>query len=136
MDDTLPKGVRKVVSWFFQLVAAVILLQTLWFKFGGSPESVHIFETVGMEPWGRYGTGFVEGIAALLLLIPRTAWLGALLALGVICGAVFFHLTSLGIEVMGDGGTLFYLALTVLLSSLVVLYLHRRRIPGVGDRKG
>ncbi len=88
-------------SWFLQLLAAIILLQTLYFKFTGAEESVYIFEAVGMEPWGRYGSGIVELIAGVLLLIPRTAWIGAALAIGVISGALFFHLTTLGIEVMG-----------------------------------
>ena len=91
------------VSFFLKVIVAAILLQTLYFKFTGAPESIYIFETVGMEPWGRIGSGIVELIASVLLLIRRTAWLGALLALGTICGAIFFHLTILGIEVQGDG---------------------------------
>lgn len=109
----------------FQLLAAGIFLQTLFFKFTAAPESVFIFETVGMEPWGRVGSGIVELIASLLLLWPRRAWLGAVLGLGTISGAIFFHLTTLGIEVQGDGGTLFYLAVTVWISCLVVLLLRK-----------
>lgn len=124
----------KVASWIFQLAAAVILLQTLYFKFIGAPESIYIFETVGMEPWGRYGSGIVELIASVLLLIPRKAWLGAVLGLGTISGAIFFHLTILGIEVQGDGGTLFYLAITVFVSCLIVLFL--RKDQAIGDVKG
>src|SRR6188472_1144817 len=87
-----------------KLIVAVILLQTLYFKFTGAPESKYIFETVGMEPWGRTGSGIVELIAAILICIPRTTWLGAILALGTVTGAIFFHLTKLGIVVMDDGG--------------------------------
>ncbi|MEO8637108.1 MAG: DoxX family protein, partial [Gemmatimonadales bacterium] len=107
-----------IISWACQLVAAAILLQTLYFKFTGAPESVYIFTTLGLEPWGRIGSGVVELIAAILLLIPATAGFGAVLALGVISGAILSHLTKLGIEVQGDGGLLFGLAITVFVTSL------------------
>ncbi len=119
-------------TFFLKVIVAAILLQTLYFKFTGAPESVYIFETVGMEPWGRYGSGVVELLASILLLIPRTAWLGAVLALGVICGAIFFHLTILGIEVMGDGGFLFILACVVFVFSLIILWKERKNIPIIG----
>ena len=119
---------QNILSWIFRLVAAIILLQTLFFKFTGAPESVYIFSALGVEPWGRIGSGVVELIVSILLLVPRTAWLGALGALGVISGAILSHLTVLGIEVQGDGGTLFYLALAVFFSSLIVLYLHRNEV--------
>src|SRR5262244_242500 len=93
-----------VVSWICRVAAAVILLQTLFFKFTAAPESVYIFTKVHAEPWGRIGSGVVELIAAVLILIPRTVWGGALIALGVMAGAIVSHLTVLGIEVMGDGG--------------------------------
>ena len=118
-----------IILWILRLVVAFILLQTLFFKFTAAPESVYIFETVGMEPWGRIGSGIVELIASILLLIPRTTWAGALLALGTIAGAIFFHLTKLGIEVKGDGGQLFIMALIVFVSSLVILLLSRKQIP-------
>jgi hypothetical protein len=120
------------LSWLLQIVVAVILLQTLFFKFTGAPESIYIFTTVGAEPWGRYGSGVMELIAAVLLLIPGTAAIGALLAVGVGIGAIFSHLTLLGIEVQGDGGLLFALACVVLVASAVVLGLHRRELPLVG----
>lgn len=124
---------QTVVSWVCRIVAAVILLQTLFFKFTGAPESVYIFTKVGMEPWGRYGSGVVELIAALLLMIRCQAWLGALLALGTMMGAIACHLTQLGIEIQGDGGLLFGLAVTTALCSGVTLYLHRHHIPYVGQ---
>ena len=120
---------RKIVSWLVRLTAAVILLQTLFFKFTGAPESVYIFTKVGMEPWGRYGSGAAELIAAILLLSSCHCWLGALLALGVMAGAIVSHLTVLGIVVQDDGGLLFGLALTVAACSLVTLFLHRHQIP-------
>ena len=122
---------KRAVSWVFQVAAALIFFQTLFFKFTAAPESVYIFETVGMEPWGRIGSGIVELIAGVLLLWPRRAWLGSLLGLGTISGAIFFHLTSLGIEVQGDGGTLFILALVVFASCLAVLLIRRKQ--GIGQ---
>lgn len=121
-----------VVSWIVRLLAAAILLQTLFFKFTAAPESVYIFTTVGAEPWGRIGSGVIELIAAILLLIPAYAWVGALLSLAVALGAIVSHLTLLGIEVQGDRGLLFALAVAVLVCSLVVLFLYRTRIPVVG----
>ncbi len=114
-----------IFSWVLRLAVAVILVQTLYFKFTGAPESVYIFETVGMEPWGRYGSGVGELIAAILILVPSTVWLGAAMALGTISGAIFFHLTKLGIEVMGDGGLLFGLAAVVFIFSALLLLIHR-----------
>lgn len=122
--QTLTKTAR-TVSRLCRLVAAGILLQTLFFKFTGAEESVYIFTKAGMEPWGRYGSGIAELIAAVLLLTPRLAWAGALLALGVMAGAILAHLTVLGVEVKGDGGLLFALALVVAAGSLVTLCLHR-----------
>jgi uncharacterized membrane protein YphA (DoxX/SURF4 family) len=120
---------QKIASWIVRLAAAVILLQTLFFKFTGAPESVYIFTKVGLEPWGRYGSGVVELIAALLLLSSCHCWLGALLALGMMGGAIMSHLTKLGIVVQNDGGLLFGLAITVAVCSVITLALHRRQIP-------
>lgn len=117
-----------LLSWFLRIVAAVILGQTLFFKFSGAEESRYIFSTLGMEPWGRYAVGVSELICVVLLLVPRTAWLGSLMGLGVIAGALFFHLTKLGIEVKGDGGTLFYLALAVFVCCAGVAWLHRKEM--------
>lgn len=122
-----------VVSWILQVVAAAILFQTLFFKFTGAEESVYIFTRLGMEPWGRIGSGIVELFACVLLLVPRTVPVGALLALGVISGAIVSHLTKLGIVVMADGGLLFGLAVTVFIASAGVLWIRRRDIPVVGD---
>ena len=119
---------RTVVSWVLRLAAAAILGQTLFFKFTGAEESRFIFSAIGMEPWGRYAVGFTELVAAVLLLLPRSAGLGGLLGLGVIAGALFFHLTVLGVEVQGDGGTLFYLALAVFACCAGVVWLHRTEL--------
>ena len=119
--------------FFLRLAVSILLLQTLFFKFTAAPESVYIFETLNIEPYGRIGSGIVELIAAILILIPRTIWLGALLSLGIIAGAIFFHLTKLGIEIMEDGGTLFFLAVLVFILSAVILWDQRTKIPVIKD---
>ena len=121
-----------IITWSCRVAAAVILLQTLFFKFTAAPESVYIFTKVGLEPWGRIGSGIAELIAAILILIPATTWLGAGLALAVMAGAIFSHLTVLGIVVMDDGGLLFGLALAVAACSTLLLFLQRRRVPVIG----
>lgn len=137
-----------LLSWVCQIVAAVILLQTLFFKFTAAPESVYIFTKLGeflhgyasfvpvsvAEQWGRIGSGVMELVAAILLLTPRFAWAGALLAIAATVGAIASHLTFLGIEVQGDRGLLFALAITVVVTSAVALYLHRKQIPVLGER--
>ena len=122
---------KSIVLWVLRIVAAYILLQSLPFKFGAAPESVYIFTTVGMEPWGRIGSGVVELVASILLLVPRTTAWGAIMALSTITGAIFFHLTKLGIVVMNDGGQLFYMAIGVWLCSAVLLVVYRNQILGV-----
>jgi hypothetical protein len=122
----------QLLTWALQLAVAGILLQTLFFKFTGAPESVYIFSTLGMEPFGRYASGVAELAASVLLLIPGCATFGALLALGVISGAIVSHLTVLGIEVQGDGGLLFALAVIVFICSLAILALRWRELPLVG----
>jgi len=127
---------RTILSWTLRVIAAVILLQTLFFKFTGADESVYIFTTLGMEPWGRIGSGAVELIASVLLLVPRTAVYGAVLSLGTMAGAIFFHLTKLGITLplVDDRGELFALAVTVVACSAGALVLHRHELPLVGQR--
>jgi uncharacterized membrane protein YphA (DoxX/SURF4 family) len=133
MEATMSLGKpQNIISWILRIIVAVILFQTLYFKFTGAPESVYIFKTLGVEPWGRIASGVFELIAAVLILIPRTAWFGALMSLGVISGAIFSHLTKLGIVVQNDGGLLFILAVTVFVCSATVAFLHRNEIPLLG----
>jgi uncharacterized membrane protein YphA (DoxX/SURF4 family) len=115
-------GWKKILLWILRIVPALILLQTLYFKFTAHPQSVKLFTALGMEPWGRIGTGITELIAAVLLIIPRFSALGALLAMGLMAGAIYFHLTVLGIEFDGDYG-LFSLALVTLVSVVLLLLL-------------
>jgi putative oxidoreductase len=121
-----------VLSWFCRVAAAAILLQTLYFKFTGASESVYIFTKVGLEPWGRYASGVAELFAAIFMLLPRTTVMGALLAAGVMVGAIGSHLTKLGIVVHDDGGLLFALAVAVLVCAIATVIVHRRQIPVIG----
>ena len=136
MEFALPQMITRnlnLFSWILQLIVAVILLQTLFFKFTGAEESVYIFTQLGAEPRGRIGSGIIELIAAVLLLTPRTVTIGAILALGTISGAILSHLTRLGIVVKDDGGLLFALALVVFVASGLILLIHRRAIPVIGN---
>ncbi|MGL1885069.1 MAG: DoxX family protein [Reichenbachiella sp.] len=119
----------KNINLGLRVLIAIILIQTLRFKFTGHPDSVYIFSQIGMEPYGRIGIGILEMIAGILILIPKTAWLGALMTLGVIGGAIFMHLTQLGIEVKGDNGTLFYTAIAVFILSAIALWMNKKAIP-------
>jgi len=117
--------------WVLRILAAIILLQTLFFKFSGAEESIYIFSSIGMEPWGRIGTGVLELIAALLILVPLTTAIGAALGLGLMAGAIFFHLTKLGISVKGDGGLLFTYALVVFISCAILVIVYRKDLVNI-----
>jgi putative oxidoreductase len=123
-----------ILSWIFRIVIAIILVQTLFFKFTGAEESKYIFSTLmgENEAVGRIGSGLVELVAVVLLFIPQTTWLGAIFALGTMSGAIFSHLTKLGVVVKDDGGLLFGLAITVFVFSAAVLFLNRKEIPVLG----
>ena len=114
--------------WSARLISVIILAQTLFFKFSGAEESIYIFTTVGMEPWGRIGIGILELVAAVLLLFNKTALFGGVLALGLMLGAIGMHLTKLGISVQGDGGYLFFLALLVAVCSAFVLHRNKAKV--------
>jgi uncharacterized membrane protein YphA (DoxX/SURF4 family) len=126
---------RSLITWGLRLLSAGILIQTLFFKLTGAEESVYIFETLGMEPWGRIGSALVELCASVLLLIPRTTVIGAALAAVTMVGAIASHITRLGIEVQGDGGLLFGLAWIVLLSSLALGWAERDRLGRIFGRR-
>ncbi|MES2545440.1 MAG: DoxX family protein [Bacteroidota bacterium] len=117
--------------WIIKLIAVIILLQTLYFKFTGAEESVYIFSTLGIEPYGRIGSGIVELIASILILIPRTTLIGAILGFGTMLGAIFSHIFALGIVVKNDGGTLFILALVTLICCGILIYKDRDKILGL-----
>lgn len=121
--------VKNILNALLRLIPAIILLQTLFFKFTAAEESVYIFTTLGVEPWGRIGSGVVELVAGICLLYRPLNWFGATLALGTMSGAIVSHLAILGIEIMGDGGQLFAYALITFLCSAVVLWQERKSIP-------
>jgi len=121
-------SITTIGTWVLRIIAAFLLLQTLFFKFTAAEESVFIFSTLGMEPWGRIGSGILELIASILILYPRTTFIGAALGAGIMSGAIFFHLTRLGISVMGDGGLLFAYALLVFFSCVILLFIYRGEI--------
>lgn len=114
----------RIIQWVLRITAALIMLQTLFYKFSGSPESVYIFSTLGIEPWGRIGTGIAELIAGALLLMNRTYVFGALMGIGIMAGAVLSHVFVLGIAVMGDGGWLFTLALITMAACTALCLLN------------
>lgn len=124
---------RKIIL-VLRIIVALILIQTLRFKFTADDVSVYIFETVGLEPYGRIGIGILELIAGILLLIPKTIWIGATLTLIIIGGAILMHLTKLGIEVKGDNGVLFCTAIVTFILSAVILYTQRKTIPVIGNK--
>ena len=118
-----------IFTWIIKLIAVVILVQTLYFKFSGAEESVYIFTKLGIEPFGRIGSGVVELLASILILIPRTTLLGALMGAGTMLGAIFSHLFVLGIEVKNDGGELFTLAIITLLCCSILIFQNKSKIP-------
>ncbi|SHJ58725.1 DoxX family membrane protein [Aquimarina spongiae] len=119
---------KKMLPLLLRIIVAIILIQTLRFKFTAHPDSVYIFTKVGLEPYGRIGTGITELIAGILLLIPKTTWIGAMLTLGIIGGAIMMHLTKLGIEINNDGGVLFITAVITFVLSGVILWINRKDV--------
>jgi putative oxidoreductase len=118
---------KPIISWIVRIVAAVILFQTLYFKFTAQPEAVELFTKLGVEPWGRVVTGIIELITSILLIVPSTVFIGALLGVGLMTGAIASHLTVIGIVSQGDGGQLFIMAIIVLICSLIILLLHKQQ---------
>ncbi len=119
---------KSIFNWLLRLVAAVIMLQTLYFKFTAQEESVYIFSTLGLEPWGRIGTGIAELIASIFILIPRTTALGAVMGMGIMAGAIFSHVFKLGIVVIKDGGQLFTYALLVFISCAILTIIFKNQL--------
>ncbi len=119
--------IKTSLSWILRIVAAIILLQTLYFKFTAHPESVELFTKLGVEPWGRIGTGIIELFTGLMLLIPTTIFVGAFMGAGLMVGAIVSHFLVIGIESKGDGGQLFMLAILVFVCCAILVFLHKQQ---------
>lgn len=117
----------KYVAWACRLTASIIFFQTLFFKFTAAPESVYIFETLGLGAVGRIGAGISELIAGVLILIPQLTKVGSLAAINIMAGAILSHLVVLGIEIQNDGGLLFSLAIVVMLCSIANIFLTKKK---------
>ena len=120
---------KTVFSYIIRIIISIILIQVLFLKFTGAPESIYLFEMIGLEPIGRYSSALVELLAGILMLIPTTKTWGALLTVGTMIGALFFHLTTLGIVVNGDGGLLFGMAIVTFILAITILLLHKEELP-------
>lgn len=127
-------NIRSAGTWILRIVPALILLQTLYFKFTAHPESVKLFTEIGMEPWGRIGTGVVELIAGILLLIPRFTGFGAILGLIMMTGALYFHLTKIGVNFDGDP-LLFIYALVTFICCAMLILIYKGRLEQQLKRK-
>jgi len=125
---------RTIGIWILRLVPAIILLQTLYFKFTAQPESVQLFTRIGMEPYGRIGTGVLELIAAILILIPRYTGYGAILGLVMMTGALYFHLTKIGIFFGGDALLFIYAVVTFVCCALLI-FIYKTRLESQLRRK-
>lgn len=119
---------KKTSTIILSLVITIIYLQTLYFKFSAHPDSVYIFSKLNLEPYGRIGIGILELITAILIVTPKTRIIGAILSLGVIFGAIVSHLGPLGIEVLGDGGKVFYLAVIIFVCSALLLWIQKEEL--------
>jgi hypothetical protein len=125
---------KNTISWILRLTVAIILLQTLYYKFTGHPDSVHIFSALGVEPWGRIGLGVVELITSILILMPKTKIIGMINSIGIITGAILSHFLVIGFNVSNDGGGLFTLAIIVFIASSIFLIMHKNEVVALIQR--
>lgn len=128
--DTLTPR-QRVISWACQLIAAGIMIETLFFKFTAAPESVYIFRRMGTEPWWRWGQGIWELLASVCLLVIPLRWAGGILTTGAMLAAILSHMTWLGYSIQGDHGLLFCMAVVTFICGLTVMILHRHSIPWI-----
>jgi len=126
--DTLTRR-QRIISWTCSLVAAGIMIETLFFKFTAAPESVYIFNKMGTEPWMRWVQGIWELLASIGLLWPRMRWAGGILTTGAMAAAILSHLTWLGFAVQSDHGLLFGMACVTFTCGFTVMMMHRDSIP-------
>ncbi len=118
---------KNIASWILRIFTAVIFTQTLYFKFTGHQDSVEIFSALKIEPSGRILIGILELVSAILILVPGTVVYGAILAWGIMGGAIIGHCTVIGFE--GDNLSLFLLGVAVWVSATILLVLHRDQLP-------
>lgn len=123
--------ITNIVSWIAQIIAVVIMGQSLFYKFTAHEESVAIFTDINMEPYGRILIGVLEVFACLLLLKRSSAHYGALLGFGIMGGAVIGHFTQIGFE--GARGQLGAMAFLVMICCAVILFIRRMELPFVGS---
>src|SRR5215472_5690618 len=134
--------VRRYLPFLLSAYIAFVFVQSLFFKFTGSRESIYIFSTlrdwsgIGLfEPAGRWIIGLSELLASILLFMPRMRMFGATIAIGIMTGAIFFHLFSpLGVDVLGDHGLLFTMACGVWISGWLILAMHAEEIRELAAR--
>lgn len=127
----MKKQPSAIIQWILRIIASLIMLQTLYYKFSGSAESVYIFSQMNMEPWGRYATGMAELVASLLILYKPTTAIGSFFAVGIMSGALLSHAFVLGVEVMEDHGLLFLYALIVWVAAILLLWIEREKLFGI-----
>jgi putative oxidoreductase len=85
-----------VVLWVLQIAAAGMFLMVGFLKLSGNAQLVGLFQAIGIGQWFRYLTGTLEVAGAILLLIPRTSGLGALMLAVVMICAVATHVFIVG----------------------------------------
>ena len=96
LSSSTTRKITNVVLWILQIAAAGMFLMVGFLKLSGNAQLVGLFEAIGLGQWFRYLTGTLEVAGAILLLIPRTSGLGALMLAGVMAGAVMTHLFVVG----------------------------------------
>ena len=122
---------KKYFPTLLKVLAAAIMVQTLYFKFLGAEESIDLFTKLAGENESimRIGTGVLELLAAIFLFVPSKTWFGAFLTVILMSGAIMSHLTILGIEHNNDGGILFISAITTFLAGTILLIQNKKDIP-------
>ena len=118
---------KKVLFWLIRIIPAIIMMQTLFYKFTAAPESVALFSELGIEPFGRIVSGVIELIASILLFIPNKSFYGALIGFGIMIGAILSHLFIIGINFNNDGGGLLTPAIITFICCAFVLFEERKK---------
>ncbi len=120
----MKNGIR-LLDMATRVVASAIFAYTAYMKFTAAPAAVYIFQRIGMEPAGRYAVGALEVITIVLMLIPKSAWRGAILGALMMFGAICMHLTIGEFNINGDSGLMFGAAIVVLACCVSILVMHK-----------